>query len=522
MKSIKETYIPILAMTLAMAIVIQLTQEYRLYAKEVENLWLNDWLWIRPFFHKPGGISQLLVSAMTQYWSIWGMGALCLASVCGCILLLVQKIQRSIGISDSILSFWLLPVGFMFLSNEHSYFNMKAHVALLIAIAVAYAYIKLSGWRDEKMLVRIATVLFLVQLAYLAAGSSAVVTVAIIIVYEIFRNRNWLQPFIAVATLVLYAGFSVKAGVFVDMEEALTPAQYYEWPASYNTPLFAWLGVPVIILLGFFLSKKIIKEEHKAKKFGIFVTGLIVSSLTIFNAYKVVHSPRIDLLRQDEWRVRNSDWDGIIKSHKGDKDPTPFISYLNLALAKKGQLVQRMAEFNPYIMWSDEDKMYSPVLMIHNENSRDALKLQSCIFMEWGGIALANAQKSAYEANFLTPGETDPDELKRLVLTNTLFDTGKTAQKYLRRLARTTKYGQWAKDRISDSSIIAAEVESLRKTLPAGDEFYYKTQIGKMLRQIVMHNPENDIAAQFYETYLIQSRDTTAYRHWKEGLLAKE
>lgn len=45
-----------------------------------------------------------------------------------------------------------------------------------------------------------------------------------------------------------------------------------------------------------------------------------------------------------------------------------------------------------------------------------------------------------------------------------------------------------------------------------------KTQVGKMLRQIVMQNPRNSIASQFYEAYLIQSCDSVAYRHWKEFL----
>lgn len=513
-----STYIMIIAMTIVMAIVMQLSQEYRFYAKEVEHLWLNDWMWIAPHFAEPGGVSQLLTSAMTQYWGMWGMGALCLALVFGCILFLGLKIQRSMCIGDSMLSFWGFPLGFMYLSNEHSYFNMKAHVALLIAVLISVLYIKLTESQKLHSLINAIVALILLSLSYWTAGSAAFVSIAVISIYEILKNKNWWQMIAFLVIIILLAGFSVKAGSFVDMEEALTPAQYYEWPASYNTPLFAWLGIPAVLLLGAFLSRKIMKEENKAKKYGafVFVSGLIVSVLTIFNSYRVVHNPRMDLLRQDEWRARNQDWDGIIASHKGIKEPTPFISYLNLALAKKGQLVQRMAEFNPYIMWSEEEKMYSPVLMVHNEKSRDALKLQSCVFMEWGGAALANAQKSAFEANFLTPGECDPDELMRLVITNSLFNTEKTAQKYLRRLARTTLYGSWAEERLADPSLVNNDVEQLRRTLPDEDSFYYKTQVGKMLRQIVMQNPENKVAAQFYETYLIQSRDTVAYRHWKE------
>ena len=246
--------------------------------------------------------------------------------------------------------------------------------------------------------------------------------------------------------------------------------------------------------------------------------GLFVPVVLMTVLYGSVHSPKAYLLRADEWRANHQDWDGIIEAHRGQSQPTPFMSYLNLALAQRGQLVTRMGEFNPYIAWSDEAQMYSPVLMTQNELSRDALKLQSCLCMAWGGAALCNAQKAAYEANFLTPGDTDPIELQRLVLTNQLFETPATAQKYLRRLRRTTMHHAWADERLARPELLQTDVDRLAETLPDEDSFYMKTQVVRVLRQEAMRNPDNRVAAQFYEAYLIQSRDSVAFRHWREFL----
>lgn len=510
----------IIVMTVVMAMVLQWVQEYRFYAKECEHLWLNDWMWIAPHFSQPGGMVQLLTSALTQFFCLKWIGAITIACVFGLVLLLGKKIMQRLNIDFCFLSLWFLPIGFMFLCNEHTYFNLRGHFAILLAILMSYWLIVVFEKANVSLIAKAFLTIVSVLVSYWLVGSMSVIIVEMTIAYVLIRRTHWILILVSALTYLLIAGVLTSFRYYVNIEEALTPSQYYEWPTSYSTPLSVWLILPFLPIIGAYLTPRL--NSAKAKSIWlkplVFFAGLLLSVAVIAEAYFSVHNQRVYQLRQDEWNVRCANWDAIISSHKGRQEPTAFISYLNLALAKKGQLVERMAEFNPYILWSDEAKMYSPVLMVNDELSRDALKLQSCVFMEWGGEALANAQKSAFEANFLTPGETDPVELQRLVLTNSLFDTNHTARKYLRRLARNTMYAHWAEARLADESLVDVEVETLARTLPANNGFYMKTQVGKMLRKIVMQNPRNSIASQFYEAYLIQSCDSVAYRHWKEFL----
>lgn len=505
-----------LLVTLAMAIVMQCLQEYRFYAKESEHLWLNDWMWIAPHFTRPGGFVQLLTSGITQFFCLQWVGALSLAVVFALVLATGWLLHRKMKIALGFISLWLLPIGFMFLCNEHSYYNFRGHLAILLSLLVAYGLVCLYNRPWSPRIAKQVVTLVATAATYWLAGSMSFLTVEVVIVYSLVSRKEWMQSLLAVWAYVVMAGISVKVRGVVSIEEALTPAQYYEWPASYTTPLMVWILLPVILILGSWLSPKLLEITERKKYMTplVMTAGVALSVVVIAQAFVAVHNPRVYMLRQDEWHARCGQWDDIIKAHEGSNEPTAFISYLNLALAKKGQLVERMAEFNPYILWSDEAKMYSPVLMLNDELSADALRLQSCVFMEWGGAALANAQKSAFEANLLTPGDTNPTELKRLVITNNLFDTKETAQKYLRRLSRTTFYSDWAQQRIA--TIPDDELRELARSLPTANGFYMKTQIGKMLHQIVFQNPQNTIATQFYEAYLIQSGDSVAYRHWKE------
>lgn len=501
-------YWSVSAVVIVTALLLYFLQEYRLYAKEAEHLWLNDWLWIKQQLNRPGAFAQICTSFLTQFFQFAFIGPIVLSLLFGFVFLLCRKIWEQFGISDSLISFWLLPLVFMFLCNENSYFNLTGHFAFALSLAFVLIYIRIRVASALALKINLILSPIIIVISYALSGSVALVTAVVVGLYELMKKKNWMGIVAPVLSFVFCAGISVRMKYFVDMEEAITPAQYYEWPSTYFFPLYAWISVPLLLVLGYLLNKD---YSAKVRNF-IFVGGIVVSALSFINMYGAVHNERVYQLRKEEWMARNMDWRGIIEAHKGKKEPTPFISYLNLALAEEGKLVQRMGEFNPYIVWSEDANMFSPVFMTNDENSRESLKLQSCIFMRWGGSALANAQKAAFEANLLTPGHTDPTELQRLIVTNSLFDTDRTALKYANRLARTTFY----KDAYPSGEQLEELEDVLKRTLPADDSFYMKTQIGRMLRDIAYQTPDNKIATQFYEAYLIQSRDTTAYRHWKE------
>ncbi|MCF0202949.1 MAG: hypothetical protein HUK08_06260 [Bacteroidaceae bacterium] len=509
-------YILLLAATILIAIVLQALQEYFFYYKEPDNLWLNDRMWIMPHFAVAGGISQLATSAFTQCFGFKYAGACMVAAVFGIVLFILWKIQRQFGIRDYWASLWLLPTGFMALCHETPLFSINGHTALMLSLLIALATLMLKGRTNKYLDCAVSAIT--IAAAYWICGSTAVVCTLIILLYDLLKTRNWLSAIACPIVLFAASALAVRAKTFASMEMALTPLQYYDWPTTYFFQIYCWASIILILIGG-----SLFAPEKQARSLRIrsivFIGAALLSAVVFVRLYTLVHNPKQYLLRHDEWHANRGEWNEIIAAHEGLQQQTPLISYLNLALAEKGILVERMADFNPYIVYSEEDSTYVPILMTQEETSRDALALQSCVYMRLEGSAIANAQKSAFEANLLTPGMTNPTELMRLVTTNTLFDTEKTADKYLRRLMRTTFHSDEAEQMLKDKSRLKAEVERLRETLPAKNSFHMKTQVGMMLKDIAYNNPKNKIAAQFYEAYLIQTRDEAHYKEWKEHII---
>lgn len=494
----------LLATIVALALVMQLTQEYRFYAKETENLWLNDYSWIMQHLEYPSGPAQLLTSAFTQFYGLPGIGAVGSALLFGLMLAVGAKMFRLLKIRKIYTSWLLLPITFMMLCHENSFFNLNGNTATVLALASAWLYI-LTGifidirFHDQKKRLTVSAVwaIMLTSASYWLAGSATIVMVAIAIVYELLWRHNFASLSAVAVAIVASVWLWVGHSPIADIRFALTPLLYYEWPSTFFFPLYAWISTLLIILAGHFLSTRKEDDDTFSKGDTILLAISILAISFIFgNLFMATHNADVYQSRKDEWMARNQDWKGIIESHEGSKKPTPFMSYLNLALAHEGILCERIMKFHPYIVNGK-----GVIIMSQSEQSYEAQKLQSLFCRTIGGPMICNAQKAALEANLLTAGNTDPEELKTLALTSYVFDAPDVAQKYLRRLSLTTLHGKWAREMLANPASLMQEAEQIRKTLPQTDIFYFKTQISKMLSLAVEQNPDNQIASQFLEAY---------------------
>lgn len=507
----------------------QLTQQYRFYAKEAENLWMNDSQWIADTLLKPGGFSQFVTSALTQFYALPFVGPLVFALIgtltVVCSDVLARTFRASLFASHSGRA-GLFPIGllvpvFLFLSHENAFYNLRGDIALLMALA--FALLVRVRW---KMLYG-----FIVLLEYCLIGSATIVTVAIFTIASLLRRR-WIEAALPPVALLAAGCLACHMGTFTSFEQAFSPLQYYEWPSTYYFQIYAWVAAVIGCC-------------------RIFAPAVLVAAPAIgFGMYSAVHNEKNYALRTDEWHVRQHDWQAIISHHEGRDERNCFVSYINLALAETGQLTERLFEFSPYTVSAaeanaaaagqqkadaandhtdgytgaslqasaagEETMVCAPILMRSDELSRDGQKQQSIVMYRWGGAALCNAQKAAFETNMLTPGCCDPEEMKRLVVTNMVFDTPLVAAKYLRRLQRTTFYHDWATQLLADMAPLKAEADQLRKSLPHDNTLYMKTQVVKTLRSITETAPDNQVAAQFYEAYLLLSIDRQGLRHWAE------
>lgn len=531
-------------------------QQYRFFAKEAEHLWISDEIWIFEQLQHPSGVVQLLTSALTQFYSIPFVGPVVTTLIGFLIYLIGVGCLRTIGkgrqstvFSNTV--FFILPAVFLFLCHENVWYSYRGDVALMVAMLFGYAFVQIVIRLKQRWMISIVA-LFLTGVAYLTTGSAAVITVVVVCIYS-FNYKQWLAMPMALVAWLLLGWYSVKEGHFISMEEAFTPLQYYEWPSTYYFQIFAWASVLVALVVGTTLQRINMKPLWQGMVFVGVIAFAIVQGITM---YRGTHNSRNYELRTEEWLCHQEDWDGIIAMHEGSAQQTCFISYLNLALAQKGLLTERLFQFNPLVksikelpidmdsqsFQGDEDAqsgasrlqqsvdsaarqmICAPLLMKFDEFSREASKLQSAVQMAWGGAALCNAHKAAFEANMLTPGQTDAQELKIQIITNAVFGTPKVAEKYLHILQKTTFYKDWANEKLSSKDALEKLAAPLRKGLPENNALYMKTQVGKTLQNTVLDAdgqlrvPVGSIASQFYEAYILLTLDKNAILHWAQTL----
>lgn len=531
-------------------------QQYRFFAKEAERLWISDEIWIFEQLQRPSGAAQLVTSALTQFYSIPFVGPVVITLISfliyllgvGCLRAMDNRPQTAIC-SQTV--FFILPAVFLFLSHESVLYGYRGDVALMFGMLFGYVFVQIVTRLKKGWMISIVALL-LTGVAYLATGSAAVITVVVICIYSI-KHRQWLSILLSVAIWLFVVCYSVKAGYFISLEEAISPLQYYEWPSTYYFQLFAWISVLVAFVAGAILQRISMKPLWQGVVFVGVMVFAVVQGMTM---YQGIHNSRNYELYAEEWLCRQGDWDGIIAMHEGSNQQTCFLSYLNLALAQKGQLTERLFQFNPLVksikelpidmdsqsFQGDEDgqsgasrlqqsvdsaarqMICAPLLMKFDEFSREASKLQSAVQMAWGGAALCNAHKAAFEANMLTPGQTDAQELKIQIITNAVFGTPKVAEKYLHILQKTTFYKDWANEMLSSKDALEKLAAPLRKGLPENNALYMKTQVGKTLQNTVLDAdgqlrvPVGSIASQFYEAYILLTLDKNAILHWAQTL----
>ncbi len=466
-----------------------LSQEFRFYNLESNDIFLFDRADIWGKLKMPGGLALVVASFLTQFMGIPYVGV----SVTTALYLLagwvIFMILRRIRPGMAMAGLSLLPVAFMFLCLENDYFRFYGHVAFVMALLALWGYVSVDDWRK-----RLAAGVVAVPLMYLFAGSAAVVFAVSAAVYEIFMNGYkglWALAFPAL--MLLTAFICLNAALVGSWETALTPFMYYNYPSTYFFPTYAWVCVPLLIVAAWAASKM---DFHEKPAMIVAAAGLVLSFFVAVNIYGKVHSTgNYRFLQEQRW-VDKGDWDRIIET-ADRRQPTFLISYLNLALAQKGQLVERFRYFNPQPLNS---------LMLPMPNLKNGLTLQSHVYLSWGYVG--PARKAAFDGNQVTAGLINPRQMKVLVRTNLVLGAYDVAEKYIMILEKTLFYRGWASSMrkfLNNPEAVKSDefLGELHASLPLTDKYAREDGIAGDMKDILDVNPDNRILSQFYELYQI-------------------
>ena len=285
----------------------------------------------------------------------------------------------------------------------------------------------------------------------------------------------------------------VEASLVDSWKHALTPYMYYDWHSTFAFPLTAWILPPVIMWMVWLLVQKLkMLRDFRWCTAAAFISCIIIA----VTLYDTVHSRSYyRLIQQQQWAAEG-DWDRIIET-ADRRQPNFLISYLNLALAQKGQLTQKLGYYNP-----------QPVskTMYPTRNLKTGLTLQSTVYLSWG--YLSAARQAAFDANMVTPGMRNPQQLKVLVLTNIALGAPEVARKYLTILDKTLFYRGWARHiRVLLEEPSAADADPilsrLVRALPKTGEYIRYDGLKGDMRDALEADPSNEVLSQFLEAYLM-------------------
>ena len=409
------------AVCLCMAAGVHFAQEFRFYNIESNDLFLYDWADIWDKLCRTGGLATLLASFLTQFMRIPFVGTVIVSGIYILTVYLLYKILDRRADAAAMAGFCLLPAVVLFLCMENDYYRFQGHMAFLLMVTALFAYVSVS---KEKL--RYLSGIVLIPLLYHAAGSVAVVFVVSAVVWEMTGSglkglKSIVYPAVLAALAYVYVRYSLVSSV----EHALTPFMYYDWPSTYFFPVYAWSMVPLMILAAWILSKVDMKQSFKKT---VVIVGIAFSFFLAVNFYGQVHSRSYYRLIQEQYWAENEDWDRIIRT-ADRRQPTFLISYLNLALAQKGLLVQNYKYYNP------QDLAY---IMYPTPNLKTGMTLQSTVYSAWDYHAAA--RQAAFDANVVTSGNCNPRQLQVLARTNAALGAYDVAEKYITVLEKTLFY----------------------------------------------------------------------------------
>jgi hypothetical protein len=219
------------------------------------------------------------------------------------------------------------------------------------------------------------------------------------------------------------------------------------------------------------------------------------------------------LIIELDYYSRTEQWDKILERCKGGAENYPAICYVNMALAQKGVLGDRMFAY---------DQIGADGLLLPWNRSTFASVLLNDIYFTMNHIALS--QKMAFEA-FVCSGS--PRMLQRLIQTNLIYGAYPVAEKYLDILEHTYGYRGWATaQRRFLYNDAAVETDSFlgskRQSLSRSDHLSKTNGLDMDLLHIAEANPADHTAIEYAGGIYLLEKELESFRSMIETYYGTE
>ena len=469
-------------------------------------LWDADYWW--SIWRTPGGVADYLAEFLTQWFLFSWMGAVVMALLLMTIQRLIWALAQEMGATDRDYGWTFLPVLLLggYLLDESV---MLAYVvALIMALLAALSYVNTEGkWHRTVFVVLVTPSL------YWMTGPAHFLFAGWLMVYEMVRNVRrrdlWSGIGIAWGVGVLAVSVPMLAVLFAHYPayRLLCGVDYYRYPE-----VVPWMQLAFWPLIALWpqLMGWLARWQPKKRALNL----LRMTECLLLLAALGWSATRMDMEKEEvmqyDYLVRNRQWRRVIAMADEKRPTSPLsVTCLNLALAKSGQMPERM--FTYY------QNGLEGLLPTFVRDYFTPLPLGEVFYH----IGMVNsAQRIAFETMEAIPNyKKSARAVKRLAETNLINGQYEVAAKYLRMLKKTLFYDRWAEqaeEAMGDEAKINAHAEWgwLRQVRYTDDYLFSEDELADMFGLLFTYNPKNRLAYEYLMAYVMEQRDVDRFMRY--------
>ena len=482
---------------------LQMCFEYHFYYIEQSQLFLFSEAYIRNKLLLPGGFSMLVAEFLVQFFIRPYVGALVTAALLTGVGVCTAGIVKRIAPVSGLFILYVLPIlALLFMHFDFNY-RVQGTVCYLMMMALLCGYMRI---RND--LFRLVAGCVLVPVLFWLAGSITVLFAGMVCLFEGLRKTpKWYISLIGVAEVLLLGVGTVYFSLMGEYRWVFGPDLYYHYTLHPKEIIYySWICLPLVFLIAFFVRNK---NSLSGKK--LFAGISCIAQLAMIAAVLWWGMPKYSdaktlKLKKLDYFARTEQWDKTIEECQGKLTNFLYMCHLNMALANKGELSDKMFNF---------DQRGPQGLLVQWNKSENISCMLSDIYFTMG--ATASSQEMAFEGYVSAMEDGNPRMLKRLVQTNLIYGTYPVAEKYISILEKTYAYRDWAQSQrkyLYNDEVVESDpiLGTRRRMLPDRNSLAMIKGLAGDLALFLEKGPANSAALQYLGAMYLLAKDLEGFK----------
>ena len=482
---------------------LQMCFEYHFYYIEQSQLFLFSEAYIRNKLLLPGGFSMLVAEFLVQFFIRPYVGALVTAVLLTGVGVCTAGIVKRIAPVSGLFILYVLPMlALLFMHFDFNY-RVQGTVCYLMMMALLCGYMRI---RND--LFRLVAGCVLVPVLFWLAGSIAVLFAGMVCLFEGLRKTpKWYISLIGVAEVLLLGVGTVYFSLMGEYRWVFGPDLYYHYTLHPKEIIYySWICLPLVFLVAFFIRNKNSLSGKKWRAGISCIAQLAMIAAVLWWGMPKYSDAKTLKLKKLDYFARTEQWDKTIEECKGKLANFLYMCHLNMALANKGELSDKMFNF---------DQRGPQGSLVQWNKSENISCMLSDIYFTMG--ATASSQEMAFEGYVSAMEDGNPRMLKRLVQTNLIYGTYPVAEKYISILEKTYAYRDWAQSQrkyLYNDEVVESDpiLGTRRRMLPDRNSLAMIKGLAGDLALFLEKGPANSAALQYLGAMYLLAKDLEGFK----------